>query len=107
MYGLPESPDTFTDVICEITKEAGWDSVMKQRVNMLKNSSKTVDEDTIVEETQKLRREQKTVQMGGKSVVGLFSKYDGLQLERIVGSENYKKMLNTEAKDSFTIASIK
>jgi hypothetical protein len=51
MYGLPESPDTFTDVICEITKEAGWDSVMKQRVNMLKNSSKTVDEDTIVEET--------------------------------------------------------
>jgi len=51
MYGLPESPDTFTDVLCEITKESGWDSVMKQRVNMLKNSSKTVDEETIVEET--------------------------------------------------------
>lgn len=51
MYGLPESPDTFTDVLCEITKEAGWDAVMKQRVNMLKNSSKTVDEDIIVEET--------------------------------------------------------
>ena len=45
--------------------------------------------------------------MGGKSVVGLFSKYDGLQLERIVGSANFKKILNTEAKDSFTIASIK
>ncbi len=29
MYGLPESPDTFTDVLCEITKESGWDSVMK------------------------------------------------------------------------------
>ena len=51
MYGLPESPDTFTDVLCEITKEAGWDAVMKQRVNMLKNSKKSVDEDTIVEET--------------------------------------------------------
>lgn len=45
--------------------------------------------------------------MGGKSVVGLFSKFDGLQLERIVGSATYKKILNTEAKDSFTIASIK
>lgn len=51
MYGLPESPDTFTDVLCEITKEAGWDAVMKQRVNMLKNSSKTVEENIIVEET--------------------------------------------------------
>ncbi len=45
--------------------------------------------------------------MGGKSVVGLFSKYDGLQLERIVGSDNYKRIINTEAKESFTIASIK
>ncbi len=45
---------------------------------MLKNSGKTVEESTIVEETMKLRREQKTAQMGGKSVVGLFSKYDGL-----------------------------
>lgn len=45
--------------------------------------------------------------MGGKSVVGLFSKFDALQLERIVGSANFKKILNTEAKDSFTIASIK
>ena len=45
--------------------------------------------------------------MGGKSVVGLFSKYDGLQLERIFGSDNYKRIINTEAKESFTIASIK
>jgi hypothetical protein len=29
MYGLPESTDTFTDVLCDITKEEGWDSVMK------------------------------------------------------------------------------
>ena len=45
--------------------------------------------------------------MGGKSLVGLFSKYDALQLERIVGTPTYKKILHNEAKDSFTIASNK
>jgi hypothetical protein len=42
-----------------------------------------------------------------KSVVGLFSKFDKLQLERLVGTASYKKMLTNEAKDSFTIQSLK
>lgn len=37
MYGLPESPDTFTDVLCEITKEENWEPIMKVRINLLKN----------------------------------------------------------------------
>ena len=41
-----------------------------------------------------------------KSVVGLFSKFDGLSLERVVGSAAYKKMLVNEAKDSFTVSSL-
>jgi hypothetical protein len=105
MYGLPESPDTFTDVLCDITKEEGWESIMKVRVNLIKNSGKgAADDETIIKETQKLLKEKKTASMT-KSVVGLFSKFDGLTLERVVGTAAYKKMLNNEAKDSFTISS--
>lgn len=42
-----------------------------------------------------------------KSVVGLFSKFDGLQLERVVGTSGFKKMISNEAKDSFTISASK
>ena len=103
MYGVPESVDTFMDVIGEITKEKGWEDVMKVRVNMLKNAKKDKGEDYIVKETEKLMKEKRIASMS-KSIVGLFSKYDGLALERIVGTQNFKKMLTTEAKDSFTIA---
>jgi len=36
-------------------------------------------------------------------MVGLFSKFDKLKLERFVGTAAYKKMVVTESKDSFTI----
>ena len=51
MYGLPESPDTFTDVLCEITKEENWDLIMKVRINLIKNKKGTVEEEVIVRET--------------------------------------------------------
>lgn len=48
MYGLPESPDTFTDVLCEIISGSGWDSVQKLRMNLIKNSKeKTPEEKTL------------------------------------------------------------
>jgi len=33
MYSLPESPDTFTDVLCEITNADNWKVIMKLRLN--------------------------------------------------------------------------
>ncbi len=45
MYGLPESPDTFTDVLCEITREENWDAVMKVRLNLLKHQGKAKEEE--------------------------------------------------------------
>ena len=36
-------------------------------------------------------------------IVGLFSKFDDLVMERLVGTLNYKSMLTNEARDSFTI----
>ena len=78
---------------------------MKVRVNMLKNSGKSIDEENIIKETQKLIKEKKTASMT-KSVVGLFSKFDGLALERVVGSAAFKKMLNNDSKDSFSVTSL-
>ena len=45
MYGLPESPETFTDVLCEITREENWDAVMKVRLNLLKHQGKAKEEE--------------------------------------------------------------
>lgn len=51
LYGLPESPDTFTDVLSEITREENWEAIMKVRINMLKNQGKTMEESAVVKET--------------------------------------------------------
>lgn len=36
-----------------------------------------------------------------RSIVGLFTKFDNLVLERMVGTANYKSMLSVESKDAF------
>ena len=36
-----------------------------------------------------------------RSIVGLFSKFDNLVLERMVGTANYKNMLANESKDVY------
>ena len=98
MYGLPESSDVFTDSLCEICSNDKWKVIMKLRINQLKTQKDKTDEEK-TKETKRIINEIHN----DRSVVGLFSKFDGYQLERIVGSENYKKMLTNEAKDSFTI----
>jgi hypothetical protein len=60
MYGLPESPDTFTDVLCDITSDAGWEPVMKARLNLIKNTAKGgADEETMAREGHKLKKEHR------------------------------------------------
>ena len=38
---------------------------------------------------------------GQRSIVGLYSKFDNLVLERFAGTAGYKKMLAEEAKDVY------
>lgn len=108
LYSLPESQDTFTDVLCPLTNESNFDAIMKVRLNLLKNtlSKKHRDgaqiEELMAKETHSLMRERKVCAMS-KALVGLFSKYDNLQLERVVGTAAYRKMIKNEAKDSWTI----
>jgi len=57
--------------------------------------------DQLVRECKKVIREGKTQNMN-RSIVGLFSCFDSLVLERMVGTQSYRKLIKSEAKDSFT-----
>lgn len=98
LYSLPESPDTFTDALCDITQSDNWKSILKLRLNLAK-TSKDKSEKEKLSETQQILSEHHTE----KSIVGLFSKFDKLSLERIVGTANYKKLIKSEAKDTYNI----
>ena len=44
LYALPESPDTFTDALCEITNSENWKIIMKLRLNQAKMSKEKSEE---------------------------------------------------------------
>lgn len=96
LYGLPESPDTLTDCLGELFNSDNWKPLLKSRLNQIK-LHKEKSHDSKLAETKALLQEKHTE----KSLVGLFSKYDKLALERVVGSVQFKKMIGIEAKDAF------
>ena len=97
LYGLPESPDTLTDCLADLFSSENWKPLLKSRLNAVKlNKEKTHDQK--LEETKLLLQEKHTQ----KCLVGLFSSFDALALERFVGSAQFSKLIKTEAKDSFT-----
>jgi len=97
-YGLPESQDTLMDCIADVFSSENWKPILNSRLNSVKHH-KEKTHDQKLEETKQLLQEKHTQ----KSLVGLFSKFDGNQLERVVGTRAYKKMLTLESKDAFTI----
>ena len=72
---------------------------MKMRLNEIK-MKRGAESAEFNEEAKKLMKERST----NKSVVGLFSTYDSLPLERIVGTLNHRKLITDEAKDSYSFA---
>jgi hypothetical protein len=77
LYGLPESPDTFTDALCEITNSDNWKIILKLRLNlakMKKVDKKEYNENSVIEEAKAMMKENHA----DRSVVGLFSKFDKL-----------------------------
>ena len=54
-------------------------------------------------ECKKIIKEGRDLQTAhtGRSLVCLFSKFDGLVLERFVGTAKYKSLIDNEAKDVF------
>ena len=112
LYSLPESPDILAPDQClglslmSADKSRGWDTIVKGRLNLIKMASgkeeRAMSVDMKVKLSKEVIAEGKQV-LTSRSVVGLFNQFDGLTLERFVGTLAHKDMLNSKLKDSFTI----
>ncbi len=104
MYSVPESPDII-EAINEIMDVSAWDKILQHRLRLLKTKAGAKDSDLrsdqLVDECKKVIREG-TIQNKSRSIVGIFSSFDELSLERLVGTLNYKNLLTTQTKDHFT-----
>ena len=104
LYSIPESPDTIDDTVPEILNAAYWDTILKHRLNKLKQQAASKDEQLSTDElTDKCKEVLKEGRIANsqRSIVGLFTKFDSYVLERMVGTANYRQMLNHESKDAF------
>ena len=101
LYAIPESPDIIDHSFKEILATENWDMILKHRLNKLRAranineaSSRANKEDKLTteqmaEECKKVIREGR-VYNSQRSIVGLFSKFDGIVLERLVGTALFK-----------------
>ena len=113
LYALPESPDVITHSFKDIMQLDNWDMILKHRLNRLRaranmsegsikaNKEERLTTEQLAEECKKVIREGR-VNNTQRSIVGLFSKFDGLVLERMVGTALYKQLLTHETKDAFS-----
>ena len=105
LYAVPESPDII-EAIPEFMQLQMWDKIQEHRLRQIKQKCNAKDSkmtaEELVLECKKVVSEGRQ-QNKNRSIVGLFSKFDDLVMERLVGTLNYKSMLTNEARDSFTI----
>ena len=113
LYAIPESPDIIEHSLKEIMTPDNWDMILKHRLNKLRaranidvDSSRANKEDKLTteqmaEECKKVIREGR-VNNVQRSIVGLFSKFDGIVLERMVGTTLFKSLMAHETKDAFS-----
>lgn len=108
MYSLPESPDILDDSIPGMLDISAWDSILKHRLLSIKQSAASQDKKLSPEETaaecKKVIKEGKDLNTASanRGLMGLYSSFDGLVLERFVGTAKFKKLLSSEAKDVYT-----
>jgi len=101
LYAIPESPDIIDYSFKEIMATDNWDMVLKHRLNKLRARANINEESSRANKEDKLTTEQlaeeckKVIREGRvhnpqRSIVGLFSKFDGIVLERMVGTALFK-----------------
>ena len=104
LYSIPESPDTIDDNLPEMLNADYWETIMKHRLNKLKQKAASKDEpmttDEVAEQCKVILREGRNSN-SQRSIVGLFTKFDSLVLERMVGTANFRALITNEAKDAF------
>lgn len=113
LYSLPESPDIIDDTFSEILdNQSAWDTIVKHRLTRLKQEAssskkeegrKQLTQEQLAEECKKVLAENKASHRQ-RSIVGLFTKFDGLVLERMVGTANFKTLLTQDSRDAFNFS---
>lgn len=81
-----------------------WETILKHRLNKLKQQAASKDDgmsaDQLADKCRQVIREGKSANVS-RSIVGLFTKFDNLVLERMVGTADFKQMLTHASKDAF------
>jgi hypothetical protein len=49
LYSLPESPDTFTDALCNLADNESWKKIVKLRLNIAKTRKDKTSEEKLSE----------------------------------------------------------
>ena len=95
-YSLPESHKVFEELI-NLNEESGAKFIIKARRNRRKkrreNTGEELDEPTEAEE--------KRLVSGESVIFGLFSVFDNLKLERLVGTNAFGKIIHNKTKETF------
>ena len=103
LYAIPESPDIIEFSFKQIMKLENWDMILKHRLNKLRaranitefgnkdkaNKDEKLTKEEMAEECKKVIKEGR-INNTQRSIVGLYSKFDSIVLERMVGTSLFK-----------------
>ena len=95
-YSLPESTRVFEELV-GLNSLKGARIILKLRYNQRKKRKENTGE----EQDEPTEAEEKKLVMGESVIFGLFSPFDDLKLERLVGTEGYNPILYNKTKETF------
>jgi len=107
LYSLPESPDIIEESIPGMLDKTGWDMVLKNRLLSIKQKSASKESkmtpEEMADECKKVVNEGKDLRSSNsnRGLMGLYSSFDSLVLERFVGTQKFKHLLNNDSKDVY------
>ena len=107
LYSLPESPDIIEESIPGMLDKTGWDMVLKNRLLSIKQKSASKESkmtpEEMADECKKVVNEGKDLRSSNsnRGLMGLYSSFDSLALERFVGTQKFKHLLNNDSKDVY------
>jgi hypothetical protein len=107
LYSLPESPDILDESVTAMLDPAGWDMVLKNRLLAIKQKSASKENkltpEEMAAECKKVVSEGKDLRSSNanRGLMGLYSSFDALVLERFVGTHKFKHLLKNESKEVY------
>lgn len=108
LYSLPESPDILDESLPGMLEVSNFDSIVKNRLIKIKQQASSKEKKLTPEEVEaeckKVLREGKDLKTANsnRGIMGLYSRYDALVMERLMGTDLFKKMLSADFKEVYT-----